>query len=442
MYIKHYRDNLKITILSGVQGDTRRYRSFHLFEQLHLVENGCILEHVSSNTAQASAINADILILQRILWDRYSSRSIYKARSHNAIILYDLDDLVFLRESFSWIDSPDFSDQIRATLYQENLERNRQAIEECEGVITSTDYLAQQVQQQFNKNVWVHRNAFSLEMFYRSQEALRFITPHSNEVIIGYASGTPTHDRDFALVQSILKKLLEEYPHLHLHLIGYINNKFDWGKVSQKVRYFKFVPWRELPKLLAQFSINIAPLRLDNPFSQSKSELKYVEAALVKVPTIASPTDAFRFAIRQGENGFLAQVADDWEKSLRELIENPELRIKTGGNAYQDVMERYSPWVRAEEAVKLLNSITQTLRPNWELLPELQIQPILNPKDYQHLWISPDLEKHPTLLERGLYTLHTRGMMILLKEIWIFLRRLFSPIFPFKAKGDIENTST
>jgi hypothetical protein len=54
--------------------------------------------------------------------------------------------------------------------------------------------------------------------------------------------------------------------------------------------------------VVMMLDINLAPLVMDNPFAQSKSEIKYMEAALVRAPTIASPTDAYRFAIRPGEN--------------------------------------------------------------------------------------------------------------------------------------------
>lgn len=420
-----------ITILSGVQGDTRRYRNFHLAEQLRLSQMNCSTFHISDPQAAKCIYLAKILILQRVTYDRILERIIRAKRSQDAILLADLDDLVYLQDSFRWIDSPDFVDSVRARLYQENLDRNRQTLQQCEGIIVSTGFLAQKVSE-LGKPVWVHRNAFSLEMFACAIQALSNQVTHDAQIILGYASGTPTHDRDFQLVQPILKQVLEDYPAVHLHLIGHISKKIDWGRVSSKVHYLDFVPWRKLPLLLAQFSINLAPLRLDNPFSQSKSEIKYIEAALVKVPTIASPTEAFQHAIRHGENGYLADSIQEWEKNLRALIENPSLRRTTGETAYQDVLARYAPWVRAEEAIQLLNSILQTLRPHWQALPQRHLNPISNPANYRRLWVSSQIEKHPTLLERGLYTLRARGIVTLLKEIWIFLRRTAVPLFPFR----------
>ena len=420
-----------ISILSGVQGDTRRYRAFHLYEQLSLAGISTTLGHITSSSVIKSIQNVDILILQRVTWDPLIAQVIEEARSHGAIILADVDDLVFRRDSFQWIDSPDFADPIRAKLYNENLERNLLTLQHCDGIIVSTNYLADEVKD-LGKPVWIHRNAFSLEMFYYAKKVTQSNQPGNKNIIVGYASGTPTHDRDFQLIQPILFKLLGEYPQLHLNLIGHLNKKYDWGKFADRIHYINFLPWRYLPRSLSQLSINLAPLRLDNPFSQSKSEIKYMEAALVKVPTIASPTEAFRYAISAGHNGFLAFSLDEWEVCLRKLIEDTALRHSIANNAYQDVLQRYAPWVRSEEAIGLINSILKTFRTDSIFLPFTKISSIDEPELFAYLWINKKIEKHPNLIERGLYTLRARGLITLLKEFWIFLRRSLSPIFPFK----------
>ena len=415
-----------VAILSGVQGDTRRYRAFHLCEQLRLAGISCALEHMALTDLSLLSTNANIYILQRVPWNQHIAAFVEKSHLQGSIILADIDDLVFLQDSFQWIDSPDFVDPVRAQLYQENLERNRITLEHCDGFIVSTAFLAEQLRS-FGKPVWVHRNAFSLEMLARSNEALINRSSIEGKVIIGYASGTPTHDRDLQLIQPVLRQLLKEYPHLNIHLIGHVNKKLDWGESSSRVHYLRFVPWRQLPFLIAQFSINLAPLRLDNPFSQSKSEIKYIEAALVKVSTVASPTDAFRYAIQSGHNGFLAASPEQWKTCLQELVEDPSLRMRIAENAYQDVLKRYSPWQRTEEAIQLLNAVSRQLKADAPSFPSLKIEPIIEPKSHVHLWVTGQIEKHPTLFERGLYILKTRGMLTLFKEFWIFLRRTFAP---------------
>ncbi|KPL82534.1 hypothetical protein SE15_10410 [Thermanaerothrix daxensis] len=427
----------KVAIISGVQGDTRRYRAFHLREQLLLCGVECEYSHITFPGVGDFADWADVLILQRVTWNRLVEALLQRAKRHGALVFADVDDLVFSPEAYRWINSPDFVDPIRLGLYRENLNLNRETLIHCDGIIASTDFLAFHASQ-LSKPTWVHRNGFSLEMWMHSLDALKTMGSELNErIVLGYASGTPTHNRDFEIIKPVLQRLLDEYPYLHLHLVGHIHPGEDWGQATTRVHRLPFVPWRSLPKVLAQFSINLAPLRLDNPFSQSKSEIKYVEAALVKVPTVASPTAAYRYAIQHGKNGFLAADSWDWEEILRRLVEDANLRRAVGECAYQDVSFRYAPWKRAAEISALFNNAFEQLGGAF-YIPERDHHPIDDPRVFQHIWLSEAVECRPNLIERGWYTLRARGVNVLLREIWIFIRRMLAPIFPFRQSKSLR----
>lgn len=421
----------QILIVSGVQGDTRRYRAFHLREQFRLAGIDARFEHITSAALAPSSRSAQVLILQRVSWDSRVEELLRTARRNRAVVLTDIDDLVFIPDSMRWIDSPDFHDPVRASLYRDMLERNQKTLQHSDGVIASTEYLAEQARA-CGKPVWVHRNGFSLEMLSLSRRAIQAKNRAEEAVIIGYASGTPTHDRDFALVQPVLRQLLNRHPRTHLYIAGHLNPGSDWGNAASRVKKIPFIEWRRLPQVLAGFSINLAPLRQDNPFSQSKSEIKFMEAALVGVATIASPTDAFRSAIRDGQTGFLASTPDQWEDTLTHLIEQPNARDEIAAAALQQVIEQYSPGQRAVQAAGLVNAVLD----HFQLpLPRLPNPPRLeeaDPDAFQHLWTTPAYERHPTLVERGRYTLRVRGAAALAREMWVYFRRLAAPVFPFR----------
>ena len=425
-------ENMNISILSGVQGDTRRYRAFHLFEQLRLAGVSTELAHICDAKASDIAARADILILQRVTWDENVDAIITSARKRGSFVIADIDDYIFDPDAFQWIDSPDFKDRTRAGLYRENLLRNRRTIMLSDGVLVSTPFLSRQVEK-FGLPVRLHRNGFSLEMYACSLRARANQPARSNQgpVVIGYASGTPTHNRDFALVRPVIEKVLRENPRVIFAYAGHLDPGTEWGPLRERVRRLPFVPWRELPTTLAGFSINLAPLRLDNPFSQSKSEIKYMEAAMVNVPTVASPTNAFQDAIHPGDNGFLAGSERDWERVLTQLVNQPDTVITVGENAYRHVLQSYSPWQRSVEIQKILNSLLDETNCS---LPRISLtvpEPVAA-TDQLHYWSSSKHERRPTLIQRGLYSLKVRGMMTLLKEVWIFFRRAIAPIVPFK----------
>jgi len=411
-----------ILLVSGVKGDTRRYRTFHLFEQFQLAGVPCQLSHITDPKLIDKLAHASIVFLHRVTYDSLVERLFDIVRERDILAILDSDDLTFNPNSFQWIDSPDFADLVRAQLYQDDLRRNSITLENCQAATVSTNYLADQMQF-LGKASWVHRNAFDIEMLDLSEDAYTAKREEARKVIIGYASGTATHNHDFTVAKPAIKKTLQKYSHTELWLIGPIDPGEDWGDLTQRIRHINLVPWRRLPSLLCQFDINIAPLVADNPFSQSKSEIKYMEAGLVRVPTIASPISAFRYAIQSGENGWLAESNQDWEKRLSELVEDTRLRKQMGNQAYQDVIARYHPQVRSRELVSTISQIVEKLN-----YPKFEARPRIN-QDLER--VTPEYERHPTYLQMGIYSLRNRGWKTLLKQIWIYLRRLLAPIFPF-----------
>lgn len=417
----------QVLFLSGVRGDTRRYRAFHPYEQLQLAGLGGSLAHITDPRLPAQVDQAAVVVFHRVRWDAFVARLFERLRVRGGLAILDTDDLVFDPAAFAWIDSPDFADPVRRALYQEDLRRNRLTLDACQAVTVSTDYLAGQVRR-LGRPAWVLRNAFSLEMLECSEAAYQGRPAGDDRVVIGYASGTPTHNRDFELVRPALHELLSRYPQVELHLLGALDPG-DWGALAARVRRVPLVPWRELPTWLARFDINLAPLVADNPFSQSKSEIKYVEAGLLRVPTVASPTGAFAYAIRNGENGRLAGSPQEWGQALAELVEDGAYRRSLGEAAYADCLARYHPQARGAELAATLDAIHQALRgqPLWaEGWTEAK------PAGSAAFQIDPAFEQRPSSFQMGLYDLRYRGLGTLIQRVWIFFRRLAAPVFPFK----------
>ena len=93
---------------------------------------------------------------------------------------------------------------------------------------------------------------------------------------------------------------------------------------------------------VGECDINLAPLKLGNPFCEGKSELKFFEAALVKVPTIASPTITLAAAIEDGVTGLLAGDENGWGGALEALVTSEARRRAIGEAARQAALSRYT----------------------------------------------------------------------------------------------------
>jgi glycosyltransferase involved in cell wall biosynthesis len=427
----------RFLVCSGVRGDTRRYRSIHLYEQLKLLGADCHLARLIDFDLERSIDHAwEVVFFHRVAYDAYVERLIDKTRSRGALVLFDCDDLIFDPQAIQWIKSPEFNDAVRSNLFRASMQRTRQTLDACDAAITSTDFLAGQVGA-LGKPAWVHRNAFSLEMLTCSEMAYQNRQPHPGQVVIGYASGTPTHNHDFELTKPALKQVLAHFPQVELWLIGPVDPGSDWGELAGRIHHFNLVPWRKLPGLLAQLDINLAPLVIGNPFSQSKSEIKFMEAAMVRVPTVASPTEAFYYAIHAGENGFLARTDEEWQTALSQLVADTTLRTRLGEQAYADVIARYHPVVRSSELAAMLNLIYQSVKgkPIWNTLPSPAVIS-QNAAGYGrvHTSIPPRLAQNPSNFRLGIYSLLHNGPRQLLSQMWIFFRRLIAPIIPYRVQ--------
>jgi glycosyltransferase involved in cell wall biosynthesis len=77
------------------------------------------------------------------------------------------------------------------------------------------------------------------------------------------------------------------------------------------------------------------------------------------VGTVASPTEPFTAAIRDGETGFLATDDDSWYDALSRLVADERLRNEVAANARRDVMARFGPAERTRVVTDVLERVLQ-----------------------------------------------------------------------------------
>lgn len=81
----------------------------------------------------------------------------------------------------------------------------------------------------------------------------------------------------------------------------------------------------------SKIDIWLAPYQ-STPFTRAKFPTKALEAGFLGVPIIASDIEPYRRWIKHGWNGFLAKSKNDWTRYLKQLLGDPELRMKMGLN--------------------------------------------------------------------------------------------------------------
>lgn len=410
-----------ITILTTATGASRRYVAGHMAERLRWRGIGCRLIQVGSGWTLAELPASILYIFHRVPYDRHIAELVAQAKKRQAVIVFSTDDLTFDPDIIPHLGDQALHLPFRATLYADETARQRRMLAEAAAVIVATPFLVRAVRR-MQKPVWLHRTGFSEEMLALSRAArlASSATPRS-KIVIGYACGTPSHDRDFAQIEDALQHILQRFPHTELFLIGPLKLGPSWDRYRSRLCRQTYVPWRRLPEVLAQFDINVAPLEVANPVCEAKSELKYVEAALVEVPTVASPIEAFRTAIRSGKNGWLATTPDEWVAALARLIEQPALRLTLGHKAYRHAVTEYHPERRSAELVDSFNQITaQAFAGSTWFEEQGASYPQANASSFQFHY---EDEVTAPLAARLMYAARYRGWRIMLMQGWAYLEQ-------------------
>jgi glycosyltransferase involved in cell wall biosynthesis len=302
---------------------------------------------------------AHIMIIWRTPMEEGLEVAVRLARRSGVRIIFDVDDLMVRPD----LARTEIIDGIRSQYLTEpgvagHYTRIRNTMLVADLCVASTEELAQQMRRA-NMPALVLPNGFDDAVFTTSRLAVRrrrAVPPDDRLVRLGYASGSRTHQKDFAVCADAVCAVLRARPECRLVLFRTVDGtplldieEFPaLSGLEQQIEWRHLVELEQLPNELARFDVCLAPLEVGNPFCEAKSELKFFEAALVEVVTLASPTGPIRRAIRDGETGFLAAAPDEWKTTLMRLVDDAALRSRIASAAYLAVLWQYSPERRVE----------------------------------------------------------------------------------------------
>jgi glycosyltransferase involved in cell wall biosynthesis len=260
----------------------------------------------------------------------------------NVVIGYDTDDLIFDDSIYHMENVAGLKHVDKETYHHltvNYLMKQQAMIREADFLSSPTSAISNSYTKFSKAKVVVIPNIYldSIEPYFRKE------CYDPKDFVIGYASGTKTHDKDFEVCIDAVWKFMESNPFGRLEIVGYapIDIQFVPNSLRNRVTFIKPVPHNQLLDLIRVWSVNIAPLEI-NDFTHGKSELKFLHAALMQVPTIASPSLSFLQAITNGHNGIIAYNSEDWFLALEKLYSNPNFRRQLGDTAYKTAQKHYT----------------------------------------------------------------------------------------------------
>lgn len=326
-----------------------RYRVEHFREQL--LREGIPSDYIQlSDAKRCKAKSYKSVVFYRCRLDQRMGALIRDAKENKVSIYYDIDDLIFNYDNIGYLD---FLKDKEYQDFEDTAREIHQAMELCDGFLTSTNTLASEIEKEFSdKPVVIKRNVASMEMETLSMNAWKETVKDAEKVCVGYFSGSGTHNKDFAMIESVLDEIMQEYPQVYLKLGGVIEES-RLKKYNDRIIRLDFMEWQKLPEAIAKVDINLMPLE-ETVFHCCKSENKWMEAALVQVPSIMSRNKELEQIVENYETGVLCTGFKEWKTALRRLIEDQKLRYKIGSAANQKVLDRYTTSGTGTEAIELI----------------------------------------------------------------------------------------
>lgn len=337
-----------VVILADVSlPQCRFYRVTQKVEQLRAAGVDVeVFDHASEIRAFVAALSrADAAIFYRVPALPAQVHAIAAARRAGIPTFYEIDDLVFDGRYFpdrfdsygGLIDRDTYAGLITGTaLY-------RAAMALCDYAIASTSTLARAMQPHVQSGrAFVHHNALGLQQTLLASAPAR--PPHREGTVhIFYGSGTRAHNEDFAIYAApALAEVMDRHPNVVLIVVGHLALPRALVHLAARITTVEpiwdtAVYWG----MLAEADINIAVLKPGH-IANCKSEIKWLEAAMLRVPSVVSTTETHRDIITQGEDGLLAGNTAEWVFSLETLISSPAERRRIGEAAHAKALKTRS----------------------------------------------------------------------------------------------------
>lgn len=321
----------KVLYIAEDYSFTTRYRLQHLKDELlfqgvkgELTITATLPKNVDWDTV------ASVVVYRCKKQDRLE-QFLAEAKRHGVTLIYDMDDYIFDYPAIS--DLPFLQDEEYKDFesYSNSL---RGCMELCDKYIVSTNHMKQAVEMTFpGKPVFINRNMASTQMLILSAKA-KLNKRMDERFVLGYYSGSHTHNRDFELISEVLLGFLKKHKNAYLQLVGCLVLPKEFAQVEDQIIRYDFMDWKKLPETMAELDVNLMPLE-DSFFHRCKSENKWMEAALVGVPTIGSFNEELEGATKNHENVILCKDVSEWQEELEKLYENAAYRQAIGEAAYQ-----------------------------------------------------------------------------------------------------------
>jgi glycosyltransferase involved in cell wall biosynthesis len=199
----------------------------------------------------------------------------------------------------------------------------------ADGIICSTDWIAKRYAS-FNSETWVCENGIDLGRYALTR-------PPRETLTIGWAGGTGHRPAMVPWLRELLH-VLAVRPSTRFMSVGAEDFASALAERFGSDRCIG-LPWGPIetyPAAMSSFDIALAPAAR-TPFFRGKSDLRWLEASALGIPTVADPT-LYR-SIEHGVTGLHAATPQQAREAILTLADDDALRDRIGAAARAYVRE-------------------------------------------------------------------------------------------------------
>jgi len=262
--------------------------------------------------------NSDVTVLQRKLLAPIET-TLLRRRAKK--LIFDFDDAVWLRDSYS---RKGFHDPKRAHRFQT-------VVGQCDAIAAGNPFLADY------SAYWVR--GIPIRVVPTCVDVHRYRLA-AHDAPVGSATlvwiGSTSTLQGLQEITPWLDGLADKQPGLALRMIC------DSFLTLPHLRT-EAIPWNEITEIeqLATADIGISHVP-DDLWSRGKCGLKVLQYMAAGLPVIANPVGVQATMVRHGETGLHARTEREWHDAIRQLANDPDLRIQMGRAGRRLVEEKYS----------------------------------------------------------------------------------------------------
>lgn len=351
----------RVAFVVGINGAPLRYRAMFPAEALGLRGVTSEIVFYRDPTMPEVCARADVVVMYRVPATPPVVDAITAAHARGRLVVFDVDDLIVDPELAAALPALARLPAVDRDGFVAGVRRYRTTLELCDAFVGSTPALVDEVARLTGLPSFELPNGYGLELARICDLELQR-PRRRGPVRIGFLSGTITHAIDWEHIEPVVIDVLDARTDVELWLVGHVTPTKALKRLEARVVRVPFKRWDQLPPVLRDLDVNMAPLAMSPRFDEAKSAVKWLEAALCATPTVASPTEPFRRVIDHGRTGLLASTPDEWRDALLRLVDDADLRLKIGTSARRSALLDASPWLQGDRYLRILEDAASTPR--------------------------------------------------------------------------------